>query len=87
MGAEGLGRKLLLTPSADPHRSPWKAGRGYCDSISQNADPASTFSTLSAKRGCLGRGQALGALREPVPQNGRVHFHIIDTIHPELFTN
>ena len=30
------------------------------------------------KRGCLGRGKALGDLRQSVPQNGRVHLHIIE---------
>ena len=41
MDAEGLGRKLLLTASGEPRKAP--ADRGYCDSISQNANPASTF--------------------------------------------
>ena len=46
MDAEGLGRKLLLTPPPPPKQTPgsaWKADCGYCVSISRNAHPASTF--------------------------------------------
>ena len=46
MDAEGLGRKLLLTPTGDPRRTLksrlWVLC-GYCDSISQHTNPASTF--------------------------------------------
>ena len=80
MDAEGLGRKLLLTPSGG--KSPGKADHGYCDSISQNASPVSEyFRALS--RPALQRGAAwaaerlLGAHRQSVPQNDRVHLHII----------
>ena len=61
MDAEGLGRKLLLTPPGDPRRT-LKADCGYCDSISQNTNSASTFEVSqcrgTAKRGCLSRGEA-----------------------------
>ena len=39
---QGLGRKLLLTLSGE-QVNPCKADCGYCDSISQNAHPASTL--------------------------------------------
>ena len=42
MDAEGLGRKLLLTRSGDPQKTPEKQS-AYCHSISKNANPASTF--------------------------------------------
>ena len=49
MDAEGLGRKLLLTPSGDPRRAPEKQIVGD----SQNANPASTFE-LSQCQHCKG---------------------------------
>ena len=88
MDTEGLGRKLLLTPRWWPPQSPWKADRGYCDSISQNANPTSTFE-LSRCRQCKVRAACaeerfLGALRQSVPQNGRVHLHIIEIALPPV---
>ena len=49
MDAEGLGRKLLLTPSGDPCRAPEKQTVGTV--TAQNANPASTFE-LSQCRHC-----------------------------------
>ena len=75
MDAEGLGRKLLLTPPATLGE-PWKADCGYCDSISQNANPASTFelSILALqKEAAWAEARHLSPLRQSVPQNGRVH--------------
>ena len=77
MDAEGLGRKLLLTPSGDPRGSPEKQTVGTVTAFSKNANPASTFELSHCRRckgGCLGRGEAFGALRQSVPQNSRVHF-------------
>ena len=76
-----MGPKLLLTPSGDP-AEPLKADRGWRDTISKNANPASTFE-ISQCRHCKGRlpgprRRLLGALRQSVPQNGRVHLHVID---------
>ena len=42
-GRGGFGCKLLLTPSEDPPNC------GYCDSISQNAHPASTFELFQCR--------------------------------------
>ena len=65
-GAEDLGRKLLLTPTGKPRKPP-KTDCGYCDSISQNAYPASPleFSPWADKK-------LLGDLQQSVPQNSRV---------------
>ena len=52
MDVEGLGRKLLLTPSRDPHRTPEKQAVGTVTASLKIAKPASTFE--------LGRGQAFG---------------------------
>ena len=57
-GRGGFGSQTAADPLWWPPQSLWKADCGYCDSISQNANPA--------------------ALRQSVPQNGRVHLHIID---------
>ena len=49
---------------------------------------SSSLNAGTAKGGCLGRGKALGDLRQSVPQNGRVHLHIIDPrkgqLEPEI---
>ena len=81
MDAEGLGRKLLLTPPGDT-RKPWQAGCRHCDGgISQNAHPASTFE-LSQCWHCKERlpeceeERLLDDLGQSVPQNGRIHLHI-----------
>ena len=42
-GCGGFGSQTAADPLWWPSQSPWKADRGYCDSISQNANPASTF--------------------------------------------
>ena len=82
MHAEGLGRKLLLTPSGDARKAPEKQTVGTVISISQNANPASTFKLSEGRHRKDGAAWAeerlLGALRQSVPQNGRVHLHIID---------
>ena len=80
MDAEGLGRKLLLTPSGDPRRNPEKQTVGA-------ATASHKMLTLEALRApsmpALQRGAAwaeerfLGTLRQSVPQNGRVHLHIM----------
>ena len=54
MDAEGSGRELLLTLWWPPQNPRKKAARGYCDSISGNANPANTFE-LSQRRRCKGR--------------------------------
>ena len=80
MDAEGLGHKLLLTGSGDPRRTPEKQTMGT-DSISKNANPASTFALSQCKRckgGQPGPRRRFGcAIQQSVLQNGRVHLHII----------
>ena len=81
MDAEGLGRKLLLTPLGDPHRAPEKQTVGTVTASPKLLTLHALSSPLdagAAKGGCLGRGEAFRALRQSVPQNGRVHLHIID---------
>ena len=81
MDAEGLGRKLLLTPSGDPRRAPEKQTVGTVTASHKMLTLQALSSSLNAgtaKSGCLGRGEALGALRQSVPQNSRVHLHIIE---------
>ena len=82
MDAEGLGRKLLLTPSGDPCRTPEKQTVGTvtaCQKMLTLQALSSSLNAGAAKGGCLGRGEASGALWQSVPQNGRVHLHIIDS--------
>ena len=47
---------------------------------------SSSLNAGAAKGGCLGRGKALGVLRQFVPQNGRVHLHITDSLGTEAQT-
>ena len=72
MDAEGLGRKLLLTPSGDPRRTPEKQVVGTVTASHKMLTLQALSSSLNAgttKRGCLGRGEAFGyppAVRPPV---------------------
>ena len=50
-GRGGFGSQTAADPLWWPPQSPWKEDRGYCDSISQNANPASAFE-LSQFRHC-----------------------------------
>ena len=80
MDAEGLGRKLLLTPRqppTTPEKEPLDTVSASHKMLTLQA-LSSSLNAGAAKGGCLGRGEALGALRQSVPQNGRVHLHIID---------
>ena len=85
--AEGLGHKLLLTPSADPHRAPEKQTVGTV-TISHKMLPlqalSSSLNAGTAKRGCLGRGEAFGCPpavcppKRPCPfahYRSSIHFH------------
>ena len=83
MDAEGLGRKLRLTPllSGDPRRSPKKQTAGTVTASHKMLTLQALSSSLhagTAKRGWQCRGKALGDLRQSVPQNGRVHLHVVD---------
>ena len=42
-GRGGFGSQTATDPLWWPPQSPWKADRGYCDTISQNSNPASTL--------------------------------------------
>ena len=90
MDAEGLGRKLLLTPSGDPRRTSEKQTVGTETASQKMLSLRALSGSLNAgtaKGGCLGRGEAFGGgggLRRSVPQNGRLHLHIIKLLkrHP-----
>ena len=79
MDAEVLGRKLLLTPSGDPRRTPEKQTVGTVTASQNMLSLRKHFRALSMP--ALQRGAAwaeerlLGALRQSVPQNSRVHLH------------
>ena len=63
MDAEGLGSKLLLTPSDDPRRGPEKQTGGIATASRKMLTLQALSSSLNAgtaKRGCLGRGEAVG---------------------------
>ena len=78
MDTEDLGRKLLLTLSGDPCRTPEMQTVGTVTASHKVLTLQALSSSLNAgaaKWGCLGRGEALGALRQSVPQTGHVHLH------------
>ena len=81
MDAEGLGRKLLLTPFGDPFRAPEKQTVGTETASHKMLSLQALSSSLNAgtARGAAwAEERLLGALRQSVPQNGRVRLHIID---------
>ena len=81
MDAEGLGRKLLLTPSGDPRRAPEKQTMGTGTASHKMLTLQGVSISLhagTAKRAAWAEERLSGALRQSVPQNGRVHLHIVD---------
>ena len=69
-----------------PRRTPEKQTVGTVTASPKMLNLQALSSSLNvgtAKRGCLGRGEALDDLRQSVPQNGRVHLHIIDPGVPD----
>ena len=63
MDAEGLGRKLLLTRSGDPRRTPEKQTAGTVTASHKILTLQALSSSLNASaagKGCLGRGEAFG---------------------------
>ena len=63
MDAEGLGRKLLLTPSGDPRRTPKKQTVGTVTASHKMLTLQALASSLNAgtvRKGSLGRGEAFG---------------------------
>ena len=86
MDAEGLGRRLLLTPSGDPCRTPEKQTVGIVTASHKMLTLQALSSSLIAstvKEGLPGPRRGFGALRQSVPQNGRVHLHITDYSGPQ----
>ena len=82
MDAEGLGRKLLLTPPpADPWRTPEKQTVGTVTAshkmLTLQALRALSMRALQ-REAAWAEERFLGDLRQSVPQNGRVHLHILD---------
>ena len=77
-GRGGFGSQTAADPPPPPTLRDQTVGN-YCGSISQNANPASTFQLSHCGR-CKERlpgprNGFLGDLRQSVPQNGRVHIH------------
>ena len=71
--AEGLGRKLLLTTSGDPRRAPEKQTVGTVTASHKMLTLQALSSSLNAgtaKRGCLGRGEAFGCPPAVCPPKG-----------------
>ena len=81
MGPEGLGRELLLILSGDPRRAPEKQNVGTVTASQKMLTLQALSSSLNAgvQRGAAwAEERRLGALRQSVPQNGRIHLHIIE---------
>ena len=84
MDAEGLGRKLLLTPFGDPRRAPEKQTVGTVSASHKMLTLQALSSSLNAgtaKRGCLGRGEAFGcppAVRPPKRPRPFAHYRLSD---------
>ena len=67
--------------ASDPRRTPEMQTVGTVTAFHKMLTLQALSSSLNAstvKRGCLGRGKAFGDLRQSVPQNSRVHLHLID---------
>ena len=76
-----MGRKLLLTPSGDPRRALKHTVGTVTESQKMLTLQALSSSLIAgtAKGGpAWAEERLLGALRQSVPQNGRVHLHITE---------
>ena len=63
MDAEGLGHKLLLTLSSDPHRAPEKQPVSTVTASHKMLTLQALSSSLNAstaRKGCMGQGQVFG---------------------------
>ena len=80
MDAEDLGCKLLPTPFGEPRKTPEEQTLGTVTASHKMLTLRSLSSSLNA--GTARR--LLGAIRQSVPQNGRIRLHI--TIHFEIIT-
>ena len=76
MDAGGLGRKLLLTLRSDPSKN-LEILCGYCDRTHTTCSLCKHDRVLSILALQKADERPLGDLRQSVPQNGRVHLHII----------
>ena len=80
MDAEDLDRKLLLTPSGDPRRTPENQTVGPVAASRKmlTLQALSSFlNTSTARRSCLGRGEAFGcppAVRAPERPRPFTHY-------------
>ena len=77
MDAEGLGRKLLLTTSGYPRRTPEKQTVGSVTASQKMLTLQALSSSLNAgaaKGAAWAEERLLGALRQSVPQNSCVHY-------------
>ena len=85
MDAEGLGRKLLLTPSGDPRRTPEKQSVVTVTAFQKMLTLQALSSSLNAGAAAAWAEEGLlGALLQSVPQNGRVHLHIYRFLGPDV---
>ena len=83
-GRQGLGSQTAadtpFTPG-EPQKTPQKQTLG---TVTKSNDMltlqalSSSLNSGTAKRGCLGRGKAVGDLQQSVPQTGRVHVQILE---------
>ena len=76
-----FGSQTAADPAWGPSTTPEKQTVGTLTTSHKMAILQALLSSLNAgtaKRGSLGCGKALGDLRQSVPQNGRVHLHIVD---------
>ena len=86
MDAECLGRKLLLTLSGDPRRAPEKQTVGTLTASHKMLTLHALSSSLNAgtaKRGCLGRGEAFEcppAVCPPKRPRPCAHYRILEQL-------
>ena len=84
MDTEGLGRELLLTPPRRPLETLKTRLWALRQHLTKCSQLQALWNSLNAGTATLQReaawaeGRLFGDLQQSVPQNGRVHLHIID---------
>ena len=77
-GRGGFGSQTAADPAGDPRRAPEKQTVGTVTASQKMLSLQALLSSPKSGPAKWAKERLLGALRQSVPQNGRLHLHIIE---------